>query len=125
MGLAVSQSLRGIGKLAGSLVEDKDGLVCERDGRGVQLQYVRVFIGFLQFILLTPEAETAARPWSLAPEVPRSLRLYSRQRHRQCSRIGTQVDSVWSKKAWASLLSTKDLQSFPYSSALCRLRCSR
>lgn len=61
---------------------------------------------------------------SLASEVPRSLRLYCRQRHRKCSRIGTQVDSVWSKKIWASLLRTKDLQSFPYSPALCRLSCS-
>lgn len=64
-------------------------------------------------------------PGSVAPEVPRSLRLYSRQRHRGYSRIGTQVDSVWSKKVWASLLSTKDLQSFPYSPALCRLSCPR
>lgn len=65
--LAVSQSLRGIGKLAGSLVEDKDGLVCERDGRGVQLQYVRVLVRFLQFILLTPEAEIAAGPRITGP----------------------------------------------------------
>lgn len=54
-------------------------------------------------------------PRSLVPEVPRSLRLYCRQRHRQCSRIGTQVDSVWSKKAWASFLSTKTYSHFPIS----------
>lgn len=34
---------------------------------GVQLQYVRVLIRFLQFILLTPEVEIAARPRITGP----------------------------------------------------------
>lgn len=59
--LAVSQSLR-LGSWLVAFVEDKDGLVHERDGRGVQLQYVRVLTRRLQFILLTPDTETGARP---------------------------------------------------------------
>lgn len=52
--LAVSQSLR-LGSWLVAFVE-------ERDGRGVQLQYVRVLTRRLQFILLTPDTETGARP---------------------------------------------------------------
>lgn len=59
--LAVSQSLRRLGSWLVAFVEDKDGLVHERDGRGVQLQYVRVLTRGLQFILLTPDTETGAR----------------------------------------------------------------